>query len=74
MENNNAKNSVLIINNLSNFSLQVSLQKQLLNHSLQRTFRLQPFCNCKRFAKKVYLNTRHMQIISFAGSFAEILN
>jgi len=47
-----AKNSVLIINNLSNFSLQVSLQKQLLNFSLQRTSRLQPSLQLQAVCKR----------------------
>ena len=63
MENNNAKNSVLIINNLPNLSLQVSLQKQLLNFSLQRTSRLQPslqlqaVCKGNRAQYKAYANS-----------------
>jgi len=65
-----AKKIIQIFSGLKNSSLQVSLQKQLLNFSLQRTFRLKPSLQLQTLCKENM--SKYQSFIKM--SFAEILN
>jgi len=78
MESMIAKKTVQIFSKLKNSSLQISLQKELLNLGLQRTFCLQSSLQSQTLLQAVCKeDTPKYQLLikmSFATLFAAILN